>query len=74
MTVVEKLERIHASIQVKLAQQGMPTDRETLEEPVAQGDHTLRLLRRPMDGGDLYDCRPRNAGSGTGEAGTLPGA
>jgi hypothetical protein len=32
MTVAEKLERIHASIQVKLAQQGMPTDRETLEE------------------------------------------
>ena len=32
MTVAEKLDRIHASIQVKLAQQGMPTDRETLEE------------------------------------------
>ena len=32
MTVAERLERIHASIQVKLAQQGMPTDRETLEE------------------------------------------
>jgi hypothetical protein len=32
MTVAETLERIHASIQVKLAQQGMPTDRETLEE------------------------------------------
>lgn len=32
MTVAEKLERIHASIQVKLAQMGMPTDRETLEE------------------------------------------
>ena len=32
MTVAEKLERIHASIQVKLAHQGMPTDRETLEE------------------------------------------
>jgi hypothetical protein len=32
MTVAEKLERIHASIQVNLAQQGMPTDRETLEE------------------------------------------
>jgi hypothetical protein len=32
MTTAERLERIHASIQVKLAQQGMPTDRETLEE------------------------------------------
>jgi hypothetical protein len=32
MTVAEKLERIHASIQVKLAHQGMPTDRETFEE------------------------------------------
>ena len=32
MTLAERLERIHASIQVKLAQQGMPTDRETLEE------------------------------------------
>jgi hypothetical protein len=32
MTVAEKLERIHAGIQIKLAQQGMPTDRETLEE------------------------------------------
>lgn len=32
MTVAERLERIHASIQVKLAQMGMPTDRETLEE------------------------------------------
>lgn len=32
MTVAERLERIHASIQIKLAQQGMPTDRETLEE------------------------------------------
>jgi hypothetical protein len=32
MTVAERLERIRASIQVKLAQQGMPTDRETLEE------------------------------------------
>jgi hypothetical protein len=32
MTVAEKIDRIHASIQVKLAQQGMPTDRETLEE------------------------------------------
>jgi hypothetical protein len=32
MTVAQHLERIHASIQVKLAQQGMPTDRETLEE------------------------------------------
>jgi hypothetical protein len=32
MTVAEKLERIHASMQVKLAGQGMPTDREMLEE------------------------------------------
>jgi hypothetical protein len=32
MTVAEKLDRLHAGIQVKLAQQGMPTDRETLEE------------------------------------------
>jgi hypothetical protein len=32
MTVAERLEWIHASIQVKLAEQGMPTDRETLEE------------------------------------------
>jgi len=32
MTVAEQLERIHASIQVKLAEQAMPTDRETLEE------------------------------------------
>lgn len=32
MTVAERLQRIHAGIQVKLAQQGMPSDRETLEE------------------------------------------
>jgi hypothetical protein len=32
MTLAERLEHLHASIQVKLAQQGMPTDRETLEE------------------------------------------
>jgi MoxR-like ATPase len=50
MTVAERLERIHASIQVKLAQQGMPTDRETLEEVCT----AIACLVRDPDGIELH--------------------
>src|ERR671931_687015 len=50
MTVAEKLERIHASIQVKLAHEGMPTDRETLEEVCT----AIACLVRDPDGIELH--------------------
>jgi MoxR-like ATPase len=50
MTVADRLERIHASIQVKLAQQGMPTDRETLEEVCT----AITCLVRDPDGIELH--------------------
>ena len=65
MTVAEKLERIHASIQVKLAQQGMPTDRETLEEVctaiacLVRDPDSIELHTSPMSGEDytvVADC------------------
>jgi hypothetical protein len=65
MTVAEKLERIHASIQVKLAQQGMPTDRETLEEVctaiacLVRDPDSIELHTSPMSAEDytvVADC------------------
>ena len=65
MTVVEKLERIHASIQVKLAQQGMPTDRETLAEVctalacLVRDPDSIELHSSPMSAEDyrlVTDC------------------
>jgi hypothetical protein len=65
MTVVETLERIHASIQVKLAQQGMPTDRETLEEVctaiacLVRDPDSIELHTSPMSAEDytaVADC------------------
>jgi uncharacterized protein (DUF2336 family) len=65
MTVAEKLERIHASIQVKLAQQGMPTDRETLEEVctaiacLVRDPDSIELHSSPMSAEDytvVADC------------------
>jgi hypothetical protein len=50
MTVAEKIDRVHASIQVKLAQQGMPTDRETLEEVCT----AIACLVRDPDGIELH--------------------
>jgi hypothetical protein len=50
MTVAEALNRIHASIQIKLAQQGMPTDRETLEEVCT----AIACLVRDPDGIELH--------------------
>jgi hypothetical protein len=65
MTVAEKLERIHASMQVKLAQQGMPTDRETLEEVctaiacLVRDPDSIELHTSPMSAEDytvVADC------------------
>jgi hypothetical protein len=65
MTVAEKLDRIHASIQVKLAQQGMPTDRETLEEVctaiacLVRDPDSIELHSSPMSAEDytvVADC------------------
>src|SRR5262245_34884519 len=65
MTVAEKLDRIHASIQVKLAQQGMPTDRETLEEVctaiacLVRDPDSIELHASPMSPTDysiVADC------------------
>jgi hypothetical protein len=65
MTVAEKLERIHASIQIKLAQQGMPTDRETLEEVctaiacLVRDPDSIELHTSPMSAEDytvVADC------------------
>jgi hypothetical protein len=65
MTVAEKIERIHASIQVKLAQQGMPTDRETLEEVctaitcLVRDPDSIELHTSPMSAEDytvVADC------------------
>jgi len=65
MTVAETLERIHASIQVKLAQQGMPTDRETLEEVctaiacLVRDPDSIELHSSPMSAEDytvVADC------------------
>ncbi len=65
MTVAEKLDRIHASIQVKLAQQGMPTDRETLEEVctaiacLVRDPDSIELHSSPMSATDysvVADC------------------
>ncbi len=65
MTVAETLERLHASIQVKLAQQGMPTDRETLEEVctaiacLVRDPHSIELHTSPMSAEDytvVADC------------------
>jgi hypothetical protein len=65
MTVAERIERIHASIQVKLAQQGMPTDRETLEEVctaitcLVRDPDSIELHTSPMSAEDytvVADC------------------
>jgi hypothetical protein len=65
MTVADRLERIHASIQVKLAQMGMPTDRETLEEVctaiacLVRDPHSIELHTSTMSGEDyaiVADC------------------
>jgi hypothetical protein len=65
MTVAETLERLHASIQVKLAQQGMPTDRETLEEVctaiacLVRDPDSIELHSSPMSAEDytvVSDC------------------
>jgi stage V sporulation protein SpoVS len=65
MTVAEKLNRIHANIQVKLAQQGMPTDRETLEEVctaiacLVRDPDSIELHTSPMSATDytvVADC------------------
>jgi hypothetical protein len=65
MTVAQHLERIHASIQVKLAQQGMPTDRETLEEVctaiacLVRDPDSIELHTSPMSATDysvVADC------------------
>ena len=65
MTVAEKLDRIHASIQVKLAQQGMPIDRETLEEVctaiacLVRDPDSIELHTSPMSAADytvVADC------------------
>ena len=65
MTVAETLERIHASIQVKLARQGMPTDRETLEEVctaiacLVRDPDSIELHTSPMSAEDytaVADC------------------
>jgi hypothetical protein len=65
MTVAEHLDRIHANIQVKLAQQGMPTDRETLEEVctaiacLVRDPDSVELHSSPMSAADytvVADC------------------
>ncbi|HSF30351.1 MAG TPA: hypothetical protein VLK82_07755 [Candidatus Tectomicrobia bacterium] len=65
MTVAERLERIHANIQIKLAQQGMPTDRETLEEVctaiacLVRDPDSIELHTSPMSAEDysvVADC------------------
>jgi hypothetical protein len=65
MTVAERLEQIHASIQVKLAQQGMPTDRETLEEVctaiacLVRDPDSIELHTSPLSAADytvVADC------------------
>lgn len=65
MTVVERLEQIHANIQMKLARQGMPTDRETLAEVctaiacLVRDPDSLRLHGSPMSAEDyavVADC------------------
>jgi hypothetical protein len=65
MTVIERLGQIQANIQIKLAQQGMPTDRETLAEVCTAiaclvGDpDSLRLHSSPMSAEDyavVADC------------------
>jgi hypothetical protein len=65
MTVAERLDRLHASIQVKLALQGMPTDRETLEEVciaiacLVRDPNSIELHSSPMSAEDysvVSDC------------------
>ena len=65
MTVAERLEQIHANIQIKLAQQGMPTDRETLAEVctaiacLVRDPDSLQLHSSPMPAEDyavVADC------------------
>jgi MoxR-like ATPase len=65
MTVAERLERIHANIQVKLAQQGMPTDSETLAEVctaiacLVRDPDSIELHSSPMSAADytvVADC------------------
>jgi hypothetical protein len=65
MTVADHLHRIHASIQVKLARQGMPTDRETLEEVctaiacLVRDPDSIELHSSPMSAADytiVADC------------------
>jgi hypothetical protein len=65
MTVADRIERIHASIQVKLALQGMPTDRETLEEVctaiacLVRDPDSIELHTSPMSAEDytvVADC------------------
>jgi hypothetical protein len=65
MTVIERLGQIHANIHIKLAQQGMPTDRETLAEVctaiacLVRDPDGLRLHSSPMSAEDyavVADC------------------
>ena len=65
MTVADHLDRVHASIQVKLAQQGMPTDRETLEEVctaiacLVRDPDSIELHSSPMSAAEytvVADC------------------
>lgn len=65
MTVADHLRRIHAGIQVKLARQGMPTDRETLEEVctaiacLVRDPDSIELHSSPMSAADyavVADC------------------
>jgi hypothetical protein len=65
MTVAERLAQIHAGIQIKLAQQGLPTDRETLAEVctamacLVRDPDSLQLHSSPMSAEDyavVADC------------------
>ena len=65
MTIVERLGQIQTSIQVKLAQQGMPSDRETLAEVctaiacLVRDPDSLRLHSSPMSAEEyavVADC------------------
>jgi hypothetical protein len=80
MTVAEELDRIHASIQVKLAQQGMPTDRETLEEVctaiscLVRDPDSIELHTSPMSAVDytvVADCLALTARDFSGEIAAL---
>ncbi len=80
MTVAETLDRIHASIQVKLAQQGIPTDRETLEEVctaiacLVRDPDSIELHSSPMSAEDytvVADCLALAARDFAGEIAAL---